>query len=176
MNANLRLAVVFIIGWLAQGVLVPEIAIGSVQPDFILIVVCAYAVYNGPARGAVGGLVCGLIQDLLVPANLGLGSAVKAMAGYVAGGAENPLAGDGPLVPGVLIAGLSAVSQTLYLGLLLLSGEPLVFIDSVVFTVLPSAGYTALVGVAVFPVLRNVFGAEKDTTIIIGTAGSAGAP
>lgn len=154
MTANIRFALALIVVWLAQAAVVPLFAVGTVQPDIVLILVCVFGIINGPAPGAVGGFVAGLMQDLLVPGSIGLGALVKAVMGYLSGEAEQTILGDNLLMPVAIIASVSLASQIVYMALLFLVGESVGFISYLSSTVLPSSAYTAGVGLLLFPPLR----------------------
>ena len=70
---------------LLQAVLADRIAIGSVAPDFVLLVVLFFALYRGSVRGAVFGFVVGFLEDLGNPEYLGLNALVKSVMGFLVG-------------------------------------------------------------------------------------------
>ena len=154
MTANVRFVLALSVVWLTQAAVVPFLAVGMVQPDIVLILVCVFGIINGPAPGAVGGFVAGLMQDLLVPGSIGLGALVKTVMGYLSGEAEQTILGDNVLMPVAIIASVSLVSQIVYMALLILVGESVGFVSYLTSTVLPSSAYTAGVGLLLLAPLR----------------------
>lgn len=155
MRSDLRLPILLIIAWLAQAAIVPLISIGSVQPDLILVVVAAQAIVGGPTTGALAGFFGGLLQDLLAPGSVGIGALVKTVIGYSLGRVDRILLGESAILPAIMIAVMSFISQSAYLGLLLLAGEPVYFASYLPGVILPSALYTAIIGLLIFPFLER---------------------
>ncbi len=165
MTNHVRFAMLLIIVWLIQAVIVPLIAVGTVQPDIILVLVCVFGITSGPAPGAVGGFFAGFMQDLLVPGSIGLGALVKTIMGYLSGEAEQTILGENLLMPVAIIASVSLASQLLYMGLMFLGGESVGFLTTLTATVLPSVAYTAAVGLLVFPLLSKWLTVERGETV-----------
>lgn len=155
MISDLRLPVLLSLAWLAQASLVPLVSIGAVQPDLVLIVIAAQAIAGGPTRGALSGFFGGLLQDLLAPGSVGVGALVKTVIGYSLGRVDRSLLGESPLLPVIMIGVMSLVSQSAYLGLLFLAGEPVIFSTYLPGVVLPSALYTTIVGFLLYPLVER---------------------
>ncbi len=155
MRSGLRLPALLFLAWLAQAALVPFVSIGAIQPDLVLVVVAVQAIAGGPATGALAGFFGGLLQDLLAPSSVGVGALVKTVTGYSLGRVDRTLLGDNAVLPAIMIAVMSFISQSAYLGLLLLAGEPVAFLSYLPGVVLPSALYTAIIGLLLFSLLER---------------------
>jgi rod shape-determining protein MreD len=166
MTVNVRFALILIVGWIIQGTVAPLLAIGTAQPDLVLVLVCVFGILTGPTAGAAGGFVAGLLQDLLVPGAVGLGALVKTIMGYVSGKVDRTLLGDNILVPVLIIAIVSFVSQLSYMCLLFLVGEPIDWLPYLREIVAPSSVYTALIGFFVFPVLSKLLSVESPAETV----------
>jgi rod shape-determining protein MreD len=62
-----------------------RIAIGSVEPDFVVVCVVLFGLQRGPIGGSLFGFVVGLMVDLGNPGFLGLNALAKTVLGYGAG-------------------------------------------------------------------------------------------
>jgi rod shape-determining protein MreD len=164
-SVNGRLAVVLLAGWIAQAAIVPFISFGGIQPDIILIIICLFGFFGGPVPGAVAGLAGGLLHDLLVPGNLGLGMLAKTLTGYLSGQVERTILGNATLMPMLVVGALSILSQIIYLGLAFLMGQQIELIVAMRAVVLPSALYTALLGLFFFTFIGPLLSPERQATV-----------
>jgi len=165
MNVNIRFAIVLLVGLACQAVIVPLIAIGPVKPDLVLIIVAVFGFLDGPAQGAVGGFLGGFLQDLLAARSIGLEALVKTLIGYFSGQVERTILGNSALMPMLAIGGVSVASQTLYAALASIVGEPVPLIRAMRIIILPSALYTAVIGLVVWTRLTRLLSAEREATV-----------
>jgi rod shape-determining protein MreD len=70
---------------IVQLTVVPLIAIGSVIPDLVLILVVTYTLFFGQLFGTVFGAVSGLLFDLMSGGVIGSAMFSKTLSGFVAG-------------------------------------------------------------------------------------------
>lgn len=84
-HRRLMLAVVLVVILLVQLTVAPELSIGSVRPDIILVATVCWALFQGPGRGAAFGFLGGLLEDVFSTAVLGVGAFGKTILGYFAG-------------------------------------------------------------------------------------------
>lgn len=165
MNVTRRFIFLLIAGWIMQAAVVPFISFGAVQPDIVLVIVATFGFFGGPAPGALGGFAGGLLQDLLAPGSVGLGVLVKTLVGYLSGQVERTILGDSVLMPFLAVGGVSLVSQTLYIGLAFLVGEPIELVAAIKTVVIPNALYTGFIALFIFPPLSRVLSAERHATV-----------
>ncbi|UCH83970.1 MAG: rod shape-determining protein MreD [Candidatus Latescibacterota bacterium] len=125
-----------------------KMAIGSVSPDFALLILVYLAIYKGPLFGSILGFGIGLLQDLFNPSHLGLNALTKTLTGYFTGLAGSKGEPDSGLFLFALL-GITALAHDLVY-LLIFNGLHLgKFFVAWVTVSLPSAVYTAVVGVVV---------------------------
>lgn len=165
MSRNVRYILVLTIAFICQATIVPFVSIGAARPDIVLIAIATFGFIDGPVAGAVGGFFGGLLQDLVAAGSLGLTALAKTLAGYISGQAERTILGSSLLLPVVVIAGISVISQIIYVGLAFLMGEPLNFGAALRVVVFPSAAYTALVSVPVFPYLSRLLSSQRQSKV-----------
>ncbi|MFP4509008.1 MAG: rod shape-determining protein MreD [Spirochaetota bacterium] len=84
--------------------LLHAVAVLSVRPDVLLILVTFIANKNGPGVGQAAGAVSGLLQDLLSLAPLGFYTLVNTVIGFVYGFSKGNVFLDGVVFPMLLVA------------------------------------------------------------------------
>ncbi len=161
MNVNLRYAIILFAGFIFQTAVVPFISIGKAKPDIVLIVIATFGFINGPFPGAINGFIGGLLQDLVTVGSLGLQAVSKVVIGFMSGQVERTFLGSSALIPMVVIAGISIVSQTIYVGLTFLAGERIEIIGALKTVVIPSAAYTAVLGFLMFPYITRFLSSSR---------------
>jgi rod shape-determining protein MreD len=130
-----------------QASLASRIALGAVGPDFVVVGVVLFALQRGPIQGSLFGFVLGLLVDLGNPGFLGLNALTKTVVGFAAGrmgSATSP----GSVVLFVVFLVAAFMHDVVYYFLYLwprVGGALL----SIVTVALPSALYTAIVGIVV---------------------------
>jgi len=82
---TIYLVITVLIFLLLQAVVAPRVAIGPVEPDFILLIVIFLALIRGPIYGAIAGFIIGFILDLGNADLLGLNALVGSIVGYAVG-------------------------------------------------------------------------------------------
>ena len=162
MNVNLRYALILFAGFIFQSAIVPFISIGKAKPDIILIVIATFGFINGPVPGAINGFIGGLLQDLVAAGSLGLQAVSKVAIGFISGRVERTFLGSSALIPMVVIAGISIVSQTIYVGLTFLAGERIEILAALKTVVIPSAAYTAVLGFLMFPYISRLLSSSRQ--------------
>ena len=138
-----------------QATLVPHLAIAGIRPDLPVLVTVLLAYARGAASGTAAGLFIGLAQDLTNPAFLGLNALTKSLLGYAAGSMREHLNASHALVhAAVLFVAVLAhdiVYLTIYTHLALSELAMGLLVRS-----LPTALYTALVGMWAFAALQSL--------------------
>jgi rod shape-determining protein MreD len=84
----------------------------GVHPDLVLVVVVALGLLTDSKKGALAGLAGGLMQDVIFGAPLGFFGFVKALTGLLAGLMSDDIYKDLVLAPMLVVAFLSAVSDS----------------------------------------------------------------
>ncbi len=161
MNVNLRYALILFAGFIFQTAIVPFISIGKAKPDIILIVIATFGFIHGPISGAINGFIGGLLQDIVTIGSLGLQAVSKVIIGFLSGRVERTFLGSSALIPMVVIAGISVVSQTIYVCLTFLAGERIEIMSVLKTVVIPSAAYTAVLGFIMFPYISRLLSSNR---------------
>ena len=156
------IALTVLVFLIAQAVLAHRIAWGPIEPDFIILITIFLALYRGGVQGALFGFAIGLLQDLGNPEMLGLNAMTKSILGYLIGRAGEKTFPESALFLFALFFSAAIGHDILYLAFYQWPhiGSALLTIVSVA---LPSAVYTAALGVA-GDKLVSAFGAKAVTT------------
>ncbi|UCG53077.1 MAG: rod shape-determining protein MreD [Candidatus Latescibacterota bacterium] len=145
---RIEFLVVLIVFFFLQAVLAGRMSIGSISPDFPLLIVVYFAVHKNSFQGAILGFVVGLLQDLFNPSFLGLNAFTKTLTGYGLGLAGSKTERDNWLFL-LALFGVAAMAHD-FVYLLIFTGlHPGKFFVMWVTVSIPSAVYTAVVGVVV---------------------------
>ena len=128
----------------------PALTIHGIAPDFTIIAIVILAMARGVQAGSVGGFCLGLVQDLAVPTMLGLHALCKTLLGYGVGRTRGRLVYGLVPVEGALVLASALGHDTLFM-LIQSRQESEVFLGSWFTEAVPTAFYTALVGV---PLIR----------------------
>jgi len=135
-----------------QATLVPHLALAGIQPDLPLIATVILAYARGTTSGTISGFLIGLAQDVTNPAFLGLNALTKSLLGHAAGSVRTNLdASSLPMRFAVLFAAVVA-HDVLYLAIFTRLALSDLLLGLLVRS-LPTALYTALVGMWVFAIL-----------------------
>jgi rod shape-determining protein MreD len=151
-------AVIFLV---LQAMLSARMAIGPVAPDFMVVCVVLFGLQRGQIQGSLFGFLVGLAVDLGDPGWLGLNALSKTVVGFAAGrmgSATSP--GTAVLFAVFLVA--SFVHDVIYYFVYLWPGIGGA-LASIVTVALPSALYTAVVGIAIERILA-LLGARVVTS------------
>lgn len=142
------LVAIVLIFLLMQLVAADRMSLGPVAPDFLILVTAFFALYRGAIAGSVFGFVIGLLQDLFNPGYLGLNALTKTVLGFAVGKAGAKTIPENATFLFVLFASVSWGHDILYLVFYNWPNVGVAF-RSIFVAALPSALYTALLGVAV---------------------------
>jgi len=145
---------------LLQSAVVPRLAIGGIKPDLFLVLLFGLGLSTGPELATAAGFLIGLYQDSLSGAPLGLNAFTLSLIGFLVSRMSRHV--KTAEFPGrfalLFLAGvLSGLATFLVLRFFQVS-RPLA--TSLLWTVLPGAIYTALLGsvLLAMPKLRAIKG------------------
>jgi rod shape-determining protein MreD len=141
---------------LLQSIVGPSLPVVRGRPDFVLVVVLAWAMLRGSTEGALVGFVGGILLDSVGYTQFGINAALFGLLGYATGLPEvNVYRGNLPYFLGT--AGLATlVYHTLYFLLLQALGMGLPPIVETYAAALPAAILNALLLVPTFVVCRRL--------------------
>src|SRR6202011_5128239 len=95
---------------LMQTTVVPDLRLGGVCPDLMLLIAVCAGLVGGPERGALFGFSAGLLSDLFLPTTpLGLSALAYCLIGFTVGTLQGSLLREGWLLaPLVALVGSAA--------------------------------------------------------------------
>ena len=157
MRKNLNLIVGAFIFVLLQMLAAPRISIGEISPDFVLLLVVYVALQKRPEYGSMVGFVVGLFQDLFNPELLGLNALTKTLVGYAVSVISAKTEPDSAPVLFLVVGAAAFLNDFVYL--IFFTGLHLGKFFILLATVsVPSALYSALMGVAIYKAAELVGG------------------
>lgn len=142
--------------FLLQTILFPNLAIGGIIPNILLILTVATAYMQGRVKGLYMGLICGLLTDLMGGGLLGLYGIVYMAIGYVNGIASKIYYRDDFVMPVLLIGASNFMSGFMvYVFEFLLKSKLNVgfYLRRII---LPETLYTVLVSVVLYKLLNLI--------------------
>jgi rod shape-determining protein MreD len=163
MSRTLTTSLALLVAVVLQIALAPQIAVFGVVPNLVFLVVITLALTEGPVAGSVAGFVGGLLFDLLGSSIVGPYALVFCVTGYVAGLLHANMFAEGWLLP-VTVVFLASLGAELAFGIIMAVldvGMP--FGTAFVRIMLPTAVYTTLLAVLVYPLLSRLL--RRDRTV-----------
>lgn len=151
----LRMAIVFYVAVLLQGVLAPAIAVWEIRPDFVFLVVLLIAFKEGAAGGALAGFVAGLFVDLNSAGALGVTSLTSALVAFAVGSVADRLMGANAATR-IIVALLATLLRDQLVYLVLLPDGLLGALKMFYRAALPGAFYTALLAAPVMSLAEMI--------------------
>jgi rod shape-determining protein MreD len=145
-----------ILAAILQASVMPHLAVWGVFPDLPLMLVVSWGLLRGSRQGAAWGIVSGLSVDLLSGAPLGASSLAATAVGFLAGKAR-VAALRGTFLPlGTAFLG-TVIYDLAFMLVLAISGRPVVWAETIVRIVLPSAALNALLTLGVYWLMRVLY-------------------
>lgn len=139
---------------LLQTVIAPRLAIGGVQPDLFLILLFGLSISVGPELAAAAGFLIGLYQDSLSGAPLGLNAFTLSLIGFLVSGLSEQVKTTQPAWRFALLGLAGLLSGLITLLLLRFFHAPRPLASALLWTALPGALYTAILGTGLLGMLK----------------------
>ncbi|NTU89039.1 MAG: rod shape-determining protein MreD [Actinobacteria bacterium] len=168
-NTTKVITVFTLICTVLQIAIAPNISIGGITPNFMLLAVVCTALLEGSKKGCILGFVCGLIFDLCGVGPIGGMAFVFTLTGYITGQLARNLLSDGWVVPIIIFAISALFAELLYGILLLTTGYDGSFFRSLFFRILPSTLYDVLFAFLCFPFINRFVSQTKPRIKNIGS-------
>lgn len=128
--------------------------IGGVKPDFIIILVVAYAILEGGAYSSVIGLASGFLVDILFGRVLGVNAFSYMITGYIFGQAHDSVFKDSILPPVLFNFAAVLIYQHLYFFLMYMTGNLLhdgfSYLNILMGMILPQSLYNSILGAIIY--------------------------
>jgi rod shape-determining protein MreD len=157
-------ALAILIAAVLQVALAPHLAIGGAVPNFMLLVVIASALVEGPRVGAVTGFSAGLLFDLLGTGPIGPMALVLCLVGFAAGSLQENMFAEGWRLPVTVVFLASLVTEIAYWMVLAVAGEASAFWTTFTHVMLPSALYNGVLALLLFPWLARFLRRDRAMT------------
>ena len=139
-----------------QTALVPYLSIWGIFADLPLLMVVSWSLLQGRREGLVWGFVAGVAIDVLSGAPFGAATLSLSLVGFVAGLGQATVFGTHIALPLLAVFLATVVYDLLFLLVVRVMGQQVLWLDSLVRTVLPSAVLNAILTPLVFLPLRLV--------------------
>ncbi len=149
---------------LIQLTVAPEISIGTVRPDILLVTTICWALFEGPSRGVLFGFWAGLLEDVFSTAMLGVTAFAKTIIGYCGGELRQRIVSRSVLWPMAIVFMGSILHELLKFGVWGVVGLE----DMPPFSFGAIAGlalYNALITMAVYPLIRRFSSSEEKPAL-----------
>ncbi|MBU4194732.1 MAG: rod shape-determining protein MreD [Actinobacteria bacterium] len=158
------------LAFLLQIAVLPQFKLLGVQPDLLLVVAAVVAIQDGPLEGAVTGFCGGMLQDMVSPLVMGVGTLTKMVAAYLAGALKGFFVTYSILLPVLLVFLASMAEPVMHQAVLIMLGQEKLppFQVSVIFA---SALYNVLVVFVVYPLMGRFSFPGKDESFGLLKAG-----
>jgi rod shape-determining protein MreD len=138
-----------------QIVLLDRISIAGIRPDLALVTVCLIGLYRSEVETVLAGLVMGFAQDLFSGGALWGNLCLKPVLGLLAGLAGRNLVNLTWAVVLALMLGISLLSGFVLYLLKSFTGSGVSLFPAAHGIILPQAGYDAMLGLAVYRLIRR---------------------
>ena len=84
-DLRFRVPLVLLTAMVVHSAVLSQFRFFGVMPELMLLLAVAAGLEAGPAYGALGGFLAGMIADLFIPTPLGLSALVYSVTGYIVG-------------------------------------------------------------------------------------------
>jgi rod shape-determining protein MreD len=137
-----------------QSTVMPHLAVWGVFADLPVLLVAGWGLLRGPKEGITWGFIAGLIVDLLSGAPFGAATLSLMLVGFLSGLGSNSVFATHTVFPIVAMFLATIVYNVCFLLIVWLSGQPMIWLDSLARIVLPSAVLNAMLAPIVFLPMR----------------------
>ncbi len=153
-----RLAAYAGVALLLQIILAPNMSIGGISPNFLILALIPMAVYGSRTSATLWGFVLGLLFDLLGSGPVGVMALVMAVTGYAVSVASSSAMDISNIVSWIIVAAVTCVLANLAFCIVVsILGYEADFLGSIVFRVIPWTLYNIVIALIEWPVLKRVF-------------------
>jgi rod shape-determining protein MreD len=137
-----------------QSTVMPYLAIWGVFADLPVLLVACWGLLRGSREGIIWGFIAGVAVDLLSGAPFGAATLSLALVGFLSGLAKNSVFAGHIVFPVFALFLATLLYNVCFLAIVWLSSQHVVWLDSLVRIVLPSAALNAVLAPVVFIPMR----------------------
>jgi rod shape-determining protein MreD len=166
MRRVLLLSAVIVTALLLQTTVFAELNLLGAKPELMYLVTIVFAIWEGPASGAVAGFAGGMAQDFLLDAPKGITALALTLLGYAMGMARQYIVTPSPILPVVLVASGTFAGVVFHGVVSFLLGELDPSWLFLLRVALLSALYNALLTPLVYPVLRRAAEGSRSRRVV----------
>lgn len=145
---------IILLNIILEATLFQFIRIGGIKPDFVIMLIVAYAILEGGVYSSVIGFASGLLLDILFGRVLGINAFSYMITGYIMGQAHENVFKDS-ILPPALFNFLAVIAfQHLYFLLIYLTGD--LAMEGISYTyillrvILPQSIYNSILGAIIY--------------------------
>lgn len=160
MHRRLAFFAILITALLIQLTVAPEISIGSVRPDILLVATVCWALFEGPASGALFGFCGGLLEGIFGTNILGVSAFAKTIIGYFSGEMRQRVVSKSVIWPMVIVLAASILHELMKFAAWAIVGleERPPFSMGIIIGL---AMYNAVITLVVYPVIGRFTAREE---------------
>ncbi len=147
-----------------QATVVPHLAVWGVFADLPVLLVVSWGLLRGPREGILWGFIAGVVVDLISGAPFGAATLSLMLVGFLSGLGKNSAFTVHIVFPAVIMFLATVLYNVCFLLIVWISGQPVIWLDSFVRIVLPSAVLNAVLAPIIFLPMRWLhvrFGQEE---------------
>ena len=138
-----------------QTTLLPYLSINGVKPDLLLVLVAIWSLLNGSREGSLWALAGGFLLDLLSGAPFGIGTLSLVAVSLLAGLQQVRVIHSSYFLP-VFVAVASLIHDGLFLALMQLAGQPVIWEDSLFRSTTLGIALNVAAALLVYPLVRRM--------------------
>lgn len=157
---TLIISVLVLLNVILEATLFQYFRIGGIKPDFVIMLIIAYAILEGGAYSAAIGLASGLLIDILYGRILGVNAFSYMITGYLMGQAHENVFKDSIFPPALFNFAAVIIYQHIYFLIMYLSGnlldEGISYGYILLSVILPQGLYNAVIGAVIYRVLLHL--------------------
>lgn len=139
-----------------QASIVSHLSVFGVFVDLPVLIVASWGLLEGAKEGVIWGFIVGVVIDLLSGAPFGAAALSLMAVGFLAGLGKNSAFGSHVVFLAVTMFSATILYDLLFLSIVTISGQTVLWWDSLFRIVLPSAVLNAVLMPLVFAVMRLV--------------------
>lgn len=149
-------AVIVLFTYVLQCTLIPHLALASVKPNLLLIIIAAFGFMRGPKEGALVGFFLGLMNDIQFSDVIGFYALIYLVIGYVNGLFQQMYYDEDIRLPLYLTAASEFVYGIIIYLLQFLLRSQFNFLYYLGHIIIPEIIYTIVVTLVLYPAVRFI--------------------